>query len=131
VHPFPAAAESGDHAAIQDMLAEDVTFYSPVAFKPYEGKAMVSAILLGAFRMFDGLHYVNRIENPDGRDAAFVFKATVGGRDVHGCDFIHLDEQCRIDEFTVMVRPLSAAKAVSEAMAEQFAIATREFGLSA
>ncbi len=81
--------------------------------------------------MFDGLHYVNRIENPDGRDAAFVFKATVGGRDVHGCDFIHLDEQGRIDEFTVMVRPLSAAKAVSEAMAEQFAIATREFGLSA
>jgi hypothetical protein len=60
-----------------------------------------------------------------------VFKARIGDRQVHGCDFLHLDPDGLIDEFCVMVRPLSAAQALSEAMAIQFALIKREVGMTA
>ncbi len=70
--------------------------------------------------MLEDIHYVREIVSADGRDLALVFKAMVNGLQVHGCDFLHLDEDGLIDELTVMVRPLSAAKALAEAMGAQF-----------
>jgi hypothetical protein len=46
----------------------------------------------------------------------FVFRARVGGRQVEGCDFLHVDDDRAIDELAVMIRPLSAALALAEAM---------------
>ncbi|CAM5597307.1 SnoaL-like domain-containing protein OS=Kitasatospora aureofaciens OX=1894 GN=HS99_0003150 PE=4 SV=1 [Kitasatospora aureofaciens] len=126
VHPFRAAVDAGDHDAIEALLAEDVVFTSPVAFKPYSGKAVTAAILRGAGRVFEDFHYVREINGADGRDHAFVFKATVDGREVHGCDFLHFDEDGLIDEFTVMVRPLSGAQALAAAMGAQFERITAE-----
>ncbi|WP_042422587.1 nuclear transport factor 2 family protein [Streptacidiphilus anmyonensis] len=121
MHPFRAAVESRDVAALEALLAEDVVFTSPVAFKPYPGKAITAAILRGVMRVFEDFHYVREIGAPDARDHAFVFKATVDGREVHGCDFLHFDDDGLIDEFTVMVRPLSGAQALAAAMGAQFA----------
>ncbi|MBZ3904812.1 nuclear transport factor 2 family protein [Streptomyces brasiliscabiei] len=120
MHPFRKAVESGDMDAVAAMLADDVVFTSPVAFKPYPGKAITAAILRGVSRVFEDFTYTREIANPDGRDHAFVFTATVNGKKLQGCDFLHFDEQGRIDDFTVMVRPLSAAQALSEAMGAQF-----------
>lgn len=49
-------------------------------------------------------------------DHALVFHARVGERQIEGSDFVHLDDDGSIDELTVMVRPLSAALALAEAM---------------
>nr|WP_202527085.1 nuclear transport factor 2 family protein [Streptomyces sp. SID5770] len=102
------------------MLAEDVVFTSPVAFEPYPGKALTAAILRGALRVFTDFRYVREIEGADGRDHALVFTAKVGDKEINGCDFLHFDEEGRIDEFTVMVRPLSAAQALAAAMGAEF-----------
>ncbi|MFJ3658995.1 nuclear transport factor 2 family protein [Streptomyces sp. NPDC090119] len=126
MHPFRAAVENRDAAAIEALLAEDVVFTSPVAFKPYAGKPITAAILRGVLRVFEDFRYVKEIADPDGRDHAFVFTATVDGREIQGCDFLHFDEEGRIDDFTVMVRPLSAAQALSEAMGAQFERISRE-----
>ncbi|MER7668187.1 nuclear transport factor 2 family protein [Kitasatospora sp. NPDC096128] len=126
MHPFRAAVEAGDHDALQALLAEDVVFTSPVAFKPYPGKAMTAAILRGVGRVFEDFRYVREINGVDGRDRAFVFKAAVDGREVHGCDFLHFDEDGLIDELTVMVRPLSGAQALATAMGAQFERITAE-----
>ncbi|MET9619561.1 nuclear transport factor 2 family protein [Streptomyces sp. NPDC006464] len=126
MHPFRKAVENRDTAALEALLAPDVVFTSPVAFKPYEGKAITAAILRGVMRVFEDFTYVREIANPDGRDHALVFTATVDGREIQGCDFLHFDEAGRIDDFTVMVRPLSAAKALSEAMGAQFDRIARE-----
>ncbi|MFD8261734.1 nuclear transport factor 2 family protein [Streptomyces griseoluteus] len=126
MHPFRAAVENRDTDAVEALLAEDVVFTSPVAFKPYAGKAITAAILRGVLRVFEDFRYVREIANPDGRDHAFVFTASVGGREIQGCDFLHFDEEGRIDDFTVMVRPLSAAQALSEAMGAQFERISRE-----
>ena len=119
-HPFRKAVEERDEAGIEAMLADNVVFTSPVAFKPYVGKPITAAILRGVLRVFEGFHYVREIGGADGRDHAFVFKATVDGREVHGCDFLHFNEDGLIDEFTVMVRPLSGAQALAAAMGAQF-----------
>ncbi|NED35747.1 nuclear transport factor 2 family protein [Streptomyces sp. SID8499] len=120
MHPFRKAVENRDVAAIEALLAENVVFTSPVVFKPYHGKAITTAILRGVLRVFEDFTYVREIANPDGRDHAFVFTATVAGKQLQGCDFLHFDEEGKIEDFTVMVRPLSAAKALAEAMGAQF-----------
>ena len=126
MHPFRAAVEARDHEAMTAMLADDVVFTSPVAFKPYPGKPITAAILRGVLRVFEDFTYVREIANPDGRDHALVFTATVAGRKITGCDFLHVDEQGRIDDFMVMVRPLSGANALAEAMNAQFDQIARE-----
>jgi SnoaL-like domain len=126
MHSFRKAVEAGDHAAIEALLADDVVFTSPVAFSPYAGKPITAAILRAVTRVFEDFRYVREIGDPNGRDHALVFTARVGGREINGCDFLHLDENGLIDDLTVMVRPLSAAKALSEAMGAQFERITSE-----
>ncbi|MEG3626800.1 nuclear transport factor 2 family protein [Streptomyces poriticola] len=128
MHPFRTAVENRDAAAVEALLAEDVVFTSPVAFKPYPGKAITAAILRGVMRVFEDFTYVREIADAGGRDHALVFTATVAGKQIQGCDFLHFDEEGKIDDFTVMVRPLSAAKALSEAMGAQFDRIAREAG---
>jgi len=116
VHPFRAAAEAGEIDALVDLLAEDVVFRSPVAFKPYAGREAVRPILHAVSEVFEDLRYVREIGAPDATDHALVFHAAIGGRQVEGCDFLHADESGAITEFAVMVRPLSAAVALAEAV---------------
>ena len=125
-HPFRKAVEERDEAAIEALLAENVVFTSPVAFKPYPGKAMTAAILRAVLRVFEDFRYVREIAGADGRDHALVFTATVDGKLVNGCDFLHFDDDGLIDDFTVMVRPLSGATALAEAMGAQFERIARE-----
>ncbi|MBF6472378.1 MULTISPECIES: nuclear transport factor 2 family protein [Nocardia] len=121
MHPFREAVEARDEAAIEALLADDVVFTSPVAFKPYPGKAITAAILRAVIRVFEDFRYVREIADAGGRDHAFVFEATVDGKQLTGCDFLHFDEHGKIDDFMVMVRPLSAAQALATRMGEQFA----------
>jgi hypothetical protein len=123
---FRKAAEAGDAAALAALLADDVVFHSPVAYKPYPGKPLTAAILRAVVRVFEDFRYVREISSPDGRDHALVFRTTVNGKEVNGCDFLHLDDDGLIDELTVMVRPLSGANALAEAMGAQFEQIQRE-----
>lgn len=120
MHPFRKAVEAGDHDALVALLADDVVFTSPVAFRPYSGKAATAAILGRVAQVFSDLRYVREIADTGGRDHAFLFTAKIGDRTVNGCDFLHFDEDGRIDDFLVMVRPLSAANALAEAMGTRF-----------
>lgn len=126
MNAFRKAVEAGDLGAVEELLADDVVFTSPVAFKPYPGKPITAAILRGVWRVFSDFRYVREIAGADGRDHALVFTAKVGDKEINGCDFLHFDEDGLIDEFTVMVRPLSAAQALSTAMGAEFEQISRE-----
>ena len=128
---FRRAVEARDEEAIAALLAEHVVFTSPVAFTPYHGKAITAAILRAVMRVFEDFHYVREIADVDGQDSALIFKAVVSGKQVNGCDFLHVNGEGLIDDFTVMVRPLSAAVAVSEAMGAQFDRVQREAAAAA
>ncbi|WP_415975777.1 nuclear transport factor 2 family protein [Rhodococcus sp. 077-4] len=119
---FRQAVEANDHDAMASTLAENVAFSSPVAFKPYRGKQTTAAILRAVTRVFSDLHYVRTVEDVGGRDHVLFFEARIDDVTVHGCDILHLDSDGLIDDFTVMVRPLSAAQALSTRMATEFAV---------
>ncbi len=123
---FRAAVEARDAAAIAATLADDVVFRSPVAFRPYPGKAITAAILRGVLRVFEDFRYVREVGTAGGRDHVLMFEARIGDVAVEGCDFLRLDEHGLICELTVMVRPLSAAQALAAAMAAQFDQIQRE-----
>ncbi|MGW3103887.1 nuclear transport factor 2 family protein [Streptomyces sp. NPDC001100] len=123
---FREAVEAQDMEAVEALLAEDVVFTSPVVFKPYPGKAITAAILHAVARVFEDFRYEREIGDPDGPDHALVFSARIGDRQLTGCDFIHVDEEGLIDDLMVMVRPLSGAQALQEAMAAQFESIVKE-----
>ena len=116
MHPFRAAIEARDIDAAVALLAEDVVFRSPVVFKPYSGHAAVRVILQAVIQVFEDFSYQREIGVEGAADHALVFQARVGGKQVEGCDFLHTREDGLIDDFTVMVRPLSGVLALAEAM---------------
>ncbi|MCF4136666.1 nuclear transport factor 2 family protein [Streptomyces sp. Tue 6430] len=128
---FREAVEAGDLDAVEALLAEDVVFTSPVVFKPYPGKAITTAILRAVAQVFEDFRYEGELAGADGRDHALVFTARVGERELSGCDFIHVDEDGLIDRLTVMVRPLSGAQALAEAMGARFEQIVEEAGARA
>jgi limonene-1,2-epoxide hydrolase len=116
VHQFREAIEANDIEAAIALLAEDVVFHSPVVFASYRGRDTVATILRAVLTVFEDFHYVRELTTPDGADTALVFRTRVGERGVEGCDFIHTDAAGHITELTVMVRPMSGATALAEAM---------------
>lgn len=115
---FCEAVLAKDMDAVEALLAEDVVFTSPVAFKPYPGKAITAAILRGVSRVFENFEYVREIR--DGVHHAYEFNATVDGLELNGCDFLTYNEEGKIADLKVMVRPLSAAQALSARMGAEF-----------
>lgn len=119
MHPFGAALAAGDIDAAIALLSDDVVFRSPVVFRPYQGRDAVAPILHAVSRVFEDFGYTREIAGDD--DHALVFRARIGTFEIEGCDFLHLDADGAIDELSVMVRPLTGANALAEAMRAQLA----------
>ncbi|MGR3932148.1 nuclear transport factor 2 family protein [Streptomyces sp. BRA346] len=121
---FRAAVDNRDLAALEDLFTDDIRFYSPVKFTPFEGKPMVLGLFGVLLRTFGNFRYVGDHEgtaetSADGSvssSAVLLFRAVAGGKEIHGIDLLHFDDDGRIKEFTVMVRPQSAVHALGEAV---------------
>jgi SnoaL-like protein len=116
---FRSAAESKDFSAIDDLFAEDVVFRSPVVFKPYEGRDAVAMLLGAVSQVFEDFRYTDQVET--GEAAALAFSARVGDRELDGIDFLHFDDEGRINRMEVFVRPMSGMHALAEAMQKRLA----------
>ena len=116
MHSFRSAVEAQDIEAAITLLAEDVVFRSPVVFKPYHGREAVAPLLRAVSRVFEDFRYEREIGAEGASDHALIFSARVGDRKLDGCDFVHTNEHGLIDDMCVMVRPLSGALALAEAM---------------
>jgi hypothetical protein len=119
VHPFRRAIEARDIDAAVALCREDVVFRSPAVFTPYQGREALRQILAAVVEVFEDFRYVREIGADDARDHALVFEAKVDDKQLEGCDFIQLDDDGAIRELVVMVRPLSAALALADAMKTQ------------
>jgi ketosteroid isomerase-like protein len=116
MHPFRGALERGDTEGLLELVSPDVVFNSPVVFRPYHGRAALGAVFRAVGRVLEDFRFEREIGAEGASDQALVFRARVGDRELQGCDFLHVGEDGLIDELTVMVRPLSAALALTEAM---------------
>ncbi|MFJ7904143.1 nuclear transport factor 2 family protein [Streptomyces sp. NPDC096198] len=121
---FRAAVDNRDLTALDKLFTEDISFYSPVKFAPFEGKQMVLGLFGVLLRTFSDFRYIGSYagtastsaDDASGPSAVLLFRARVGGKEIHGIDLLHFDDDGRIKEFTVMVRPQSAVHALGEAV---------------
>ena len=116
-HAFREAVERGDLDAMIAELSPDVVFHSPILFRPFEGKEVVGVVLGAVMKVFEEFRYTDELADGDVR--ILVFKARIGDLEVEGIDLLRTDADGLIEDFTVMVRPLSAAQALAAAMAER------------
>ena len=120
---FRAAVEQRNIGHSSELFHPDVTFRSPVLFKPYEGREQVLKVLQAAERVL-GLggifRYVHQLEDSWDRVAILEFATEVDGKQVEGVDKLTFDEDGLITEMKVMIRPSSALQAVGAKMAEEF-----------
>ncbi|USW93722.1 nuclear transport factor 2 family protein [Pseudomonas proteolytica] len=112
---------TADLKALPELLAPDAVFRSPMAHTPYPGAAVVSMILNTVFTVFEDFHYHRKLASSDGHNVVLEFSARVGDKQLKGIDLIRFNEEGKIIEFEVMVRPLSGLQALGEEMGRRLA----------
>jgi hypothetical protein len=117
---FQAAVEALDRPAMVAALHPDVVLHSPVTFKPFHGRQAVGQLFGILMQVFEEFSYTDQLVAPG--SAALIFQARVGDREVQGLDLLRFDGEGLIEDFTVMVRPLSATIALGEAVREKLAV---------
>ena len=114
---------------LDELLADDVVFYSPVVYSPQRGKLLTTRYLEAASHALAGevaadgaggaFHYSKQVLSGD--TAVLEFETSVDGKYVNGVDIIRCDDAGRIVEFRVMMRPLQGIQAVHEQMGRRLA----------
>jgi hypothetical protein len=131
---------------LDELLDDDVVFYSPIVFTPQRGKQITSLYLQAASQTFGGddgggedgedqgsssgdgahpgrFHYTKTVLGDD--TAMLEFETSMQGKYVNGIDIIRCNDQGRIIEFRVMIRPLQAVNLVHEQMKAMLDAMTR------
>lgn len=109
---------------LDELLDDDVVFYSPIVYTPQAGKEITKLYLQAAGQTLPGekssaggsaFRYTKQVLAGD--TAVLEFETTVEGKYVNGVDIIRANEAGRIVEFRVMIRPLQAVNLVHQQMA--------------
>src|SRR3954470_13373900 len=120
---------------LDELLDDDVIFYSPIVYTPQEGKAITKLYLDAAGQTLPGesatgdgsgasadgsaddggrFRYTKQVL--DGDTAVLEFETTVEGKYVNGVDIIRCNDAGKIVEIRVMIRPLQAINLVHAQM---------------
>ena len=113
--------QTADMSILNELLAEDVVFRSPVAYQPYPGKQVVSFILTNVIQIFEDFTYHREFYSEDGLNVVLEFSAHVGEKKLKGIDMIQFNEQGQIIDFEVMLRPKSGLEALAVQMGQRMA----------
>ena len=114
---------------LDELLHDNCVFWSPVVFAGQEGKELTKLYLNAAYAVFPGdnddseasetqdsggFRYVKEVV--DGNHAVLEFETMMGDTLVNGVDIITCDDDGKIIEFKVMVRPRRAMETVHARM---------------
>ena len=121
--------KSNDMDELDELLAEDVIFYSPVVYTPQKGKDITKMYLMAAGGVFgertnkevsdsnknqSNFRYIKEIIGQ--KSALLEFESEMEGIYVNGVDVISWNEEEKIIEFKVIVRPLQAVNMLHQKM---------------
>lgn len=110
-----------DLADLPSITSPDVIFRSPVAHGAYHSLAALRLALTHVIEVLNDFTYHRQAATADGLNVVLEFSARVGEKDVKGVDFIRFDEDGKIVEFEVMMRPLSGTQALAAEMGRRVA----------
>ena len=126
-HEIMKSGGSDAAAKLDDLLHDDVVFYSPVVFTPQKGKDVTKLYLAAASGVFS-TKKKNRSEEKkeskfkyvkelvEGNTACLEFETEMNGIYVNGIDLISWNDDNKITEFKVLIRPLQAVNTIHEMM---------------
>ena len=118
IKTWHAIVQSRDMQGLQDLLADDVVFHSPVVHTPQKGKTITALYLRGAMHTLNNEHFRYEREIIGAHDAALEFVSEIDGIHINGVDLMRWRDDGRIIDFKVMVRPLKAVNALHQAMGQ-------------
>ena len=110
--------ETKDAAGLDDILADNVVFHSPIVHTPQEGKPITKLYLTAALYVFNNgsFKYIRKIVS--GNNAVLEYTTVIDGITVNGVDMITWGADGRITDFKVMIRPLKAINLIHKMMGE-------------
>lgn len=111
--------ESRDMSILNELLAEDIVFRSPVAFNPYPGKQVVFFILTNVIQIFENFTYHREFYTEDGMNVILEFSANIGEKKLKGIDMIRFNDEGQMIDFEVMIRPKSGLEALAALMGQR------------
>ena len=103
-------------AGLDDILAEDAVFHSPVVHTPQRGKALTKLYLSAAIMVLGSSNFEYVREVVGESDAVLEFTAEINGIHINGVDMVHWNADGKIDDFKVMIRPLKAVNLLHQLM---------------
>ena len=111
----------GNLAELPAILHPKAVFRSPMAHTPYPSAQAVQLILGTVVKVFEDFTYHREFADADGHSVVLEFSAKVNGKEIKGIDMIRFDEEGKIVDFEVMVRPMSGLQALGDEMAKRLA----------
>ena len=107
-----------DPSVLDALLADDVVFHSPVVHTPQVGKPIVTLYLSGALHVLSNETFKYVRELVAGNEALLEFELELDGLYMNGVDLIRWNEDGKIVDFKVMIRPLKAVNLIHQKMGE-------------
>ncbi|MGI1680227.1 MAG: nuclear transport factor 2 family protein [Cellvibrionaceae bacterium] len=122
IKDWHSIVEAKNIADLENLIADDAVFFSPVVHSPQVGKAITFQYLSAALLVFgnDTFRYVREI--CDGNDGVLEFEVDIDGIAVNGVDIIKCDNDGKIIEFKVMLRPLKGVNIIHQKMMAMLAV---------
>ncbi len=111
---FADALASKDLDRYAAWFADDIWLFTPIHEEPVVGKQAACQILPVVFSIFENFRYPDIITGQ--QTHALLFRAEIDGIPLEGVDYVRTDENGLVTEFNVMMRPLQAITALSEAI---------------
>lgn len=108
--------ESRDMEELDALLHPEAVFRSPMAFKGYQSAPAVKLVLSTVIQVFENFTYHRSFAGDDRNSIILEFSADVGGKSLKGIDMIRFDDDGKIVDFEVMVRPLNGLQALGAEM---------------
>ncbi len=110
--------EARDADGLDNILAENVVFHSPVVHTPQAGKPITTLYLTAALHVLNNNTFKYLREVISGNHAVLEFQTVIDGITINGVDMITWGEDGRITDFKVMLRPLKAVNLVHKMMGD-------------
>ena len=118
IHKWHQVVESYEIRMLEEIIADDAVFSSPVVFKPMEGKDITVMYLHAAGQSFNMEKFKYTREIHDDMNSVLEFETYIDDISVNGVDMIEWNEDGKICNFKVMIRPFKAVQKVQEKMIE-------------
>ena len=118
IHKWHEVMKNSELELLDEIIADDATFSSPVVFKPMLGKEITMMYLSAAGQSFNMEKFQYTKEVHDGMNSVLEFETYIDEISVNGVDIIEWNKDGKIINFKVMIRPFKAVQRVQQKMVE-------------